>query len=322
MKQKLSVDEQIEYMSSQKGIKFEQCEKFYAKEFLSYHSYYFKLKAYDKCFETYNNPKHPKYGQYVSLDFKQLLILSKIDMAFRHILLDLSLEIEHSLKVFLNHLISEASTEDGYTVVEQFLQNNDKIKSKIENIISHPNSNPYTIDMVKKYKDNFAIWNLIEILTFGDLLHFWNFYMSNQEVKIKQSSLIIYVKYIRNASAHLNCMLNQLSYSKNGFKVKPSKLLKNLISQNLFNGKKISDSWDRLLEVPVLHDFAACIFVFISFVKSDNAFERTKENLLSFADLVKKYRYIFNNELNLQSGFDYILKLIDFMTTIKICKKS
>lgn len=49
-KKKITIDEQIEHIKS-KNIKFEIMSENEAKKFLTYNTYYFKLKSYAKSFE-------------------------------------------------------------------------------------------------------------------------------------------------------------------------------------------------------------------------------------------------------------------------------
>lgn len=107
---------------------------------------------------------------------------------------------------------------------------NQKVQNKIAEIKNHKNSNAYVYDLVNKYENDFAFWNLVEILTFGDLIFFYDFYISKKQTKNDFDFLLRYIKFARNAAAHNNCMLNQLN--PNGFKNTPSKKLQNLIKKS------------------------------------------------------------------------------------------
>ena len=94
-KQKLTVEGQVQDMK-EKDIKFEICSEEDAKKFLQYNNYYFKLKSYAR---NYNMNSQTK--KYFNLDFAYLVELSKLDMYIRKIILELSLDVEHYLKVRL-----------------------------------------------------------------------------------------------------------------------------------------------------------------------------------------------------------------------------
>ena len=98
---KLTVEEQIEDMV-EKNVKFEICTVQDAKRFLKYNNYYFKIKSYAR---NYNFEKK----KYFNLDFAYLVELSKLDMYTRKIILELSLDVEHYLKVRLMNDLSNNS---------------------------------------------------------------------------------------------------------------------------------------------------------------------------------------------------------------------
>lgn len=125
-KRKLTIDEQIKDLDS-KGVKFELYSKENAKRFLQYNNYYFKLKSYAK-----NYPINPKTSKYVNLDFAYLVELSKIDMYLRKIILEMSLDVEHYLKVRLLNDLCNNDNEDGYAIVHTFLNANKRIITDIK----------------------------------------------------------------------------------------------------------------------------------------------------------------------------------------------
>ena len=109
-KRKLTVEEQIQDMID-KNIQFELCSKEEAKKFLKYNNYYFKLKAYARNYNI-----NSQTNKYYNLDFAYLVELSKLDMYIRKIILELSLDVEHYLKVRLMNDLSDNPKEDGYNM--------------------------------------------------------------------------------------------------------------------------------------------------------------------------------------------------------------
>ena len=120
-KVKLTVDEQITDMRT-KNVQFEICSIEDAKKFLKYNNYYFKLKSYAR-----NYVVNPQTKKYYNLDFAYLVELSKLDMHIRKIILEMSLDVEHYLKVRLMNDLSNNPLEDGYNIVEVFLQYNPSV---------------------------------------------------------------------------------------------------------------------------------------------------------------------------------------------------
>lgn len=84
----------------EKGIKFEITSPKDARYMLDNINYYFKLASYRVNFPKDSN------GKYINLDFAYLTDLASIDMQLRDYLLDLSLDIEHGIKVILLHQIA------------------------------------------------------------------------------------------------------------------------------------------------------------------------------------------------------------------------
>ena len=156
-KPKLTIDQQIEHMKS-KGILFTIKNEKYAAEYLTSNTYYFKLKAYCKLYDK------DKEGKYIGLEFAYLRDLATIDSLFRRIIFKISVDIEHYLKVAMLKDFND-SDEDGYSIIETYKNMNPK---KIEDDIEKKSDGKACSNLVNKYRDNFAIWNIVEILSFSD----------------------------------------------------------------------------------------------------------------------------------------------------------
>lgn len=141
-KVKLPIEKQIEKMKSS-GINFNIINEEQAKDFISNNTYYFKIKAFQK---NYN--KNGK-GEYINLEFAYLKDFSTVDMRFRKLILSMVLTIEHSMKVKLNADISNDSSEDGYSIVNEFLNSKD-CRYVVKALYTKIQSN-YAGDLIKKY---------------------------------------------------------------------------------------------------------------------------------------------------------------------------
>jgi len=168
-KNKLTIDEQIEHMKN-KGIMFNIVDEKSAKEFLTYNNYYFKIKSYAKNYEKQLCGKNK--GKYINLEFAYLQDLSTIDMYLRKFIIRMSLDIEHYLKVQLLRDFMNNSEENGYNIVNDFLYENEYVK---DNIIKKGKNSACT-DLVNKYTGKFAIWNIVEVLSFGDFIKLYEIY--------------------------------------------------------------------------------------------------------------------------------------------------
>lgn len=213
MKNKLSVSQQISHMIA-KGITFNHISQNDAVQFLEKNNYYFRIKSYAKNYEKYHQTK--KQGQYINLDFAYLKELSIIDMHLRRALLRMTLDIEHRLKVRLLNDVLQNDGEDGYAIIQDFFkQDGSKIKSTLNSTYTRLQTssqrNSYTSELVQKYHPNYPIWNIVEIISFGDLIILYKFcYKRFGLSKAPFSELFWSTKIIRNATAHNNCILNNL----------------------------------------------------------------------------------------------------------------
>lgn len=309
LKKKLTIPEQIQHMESL-GIQFHLISKEKAQDFITNHTYYFKIKAFAKNYEKYKDG--PQKGQYFHLDFAYLKELSTLDMYFRKAILSMTLNIEHTLRVALNRHFSENMNEDGYQIVHDFLEMNDYVKQGLEQKINLPS---YTRELVQKYNGNFAIWNLIELLSFGELLKLYKFYFNRYKTISKEdrlqekiNGLLFPVKTLRNAAAHNNCLLNQLNPTICKPIAKPNKQLSSMLSKKGFLS---TTARQNKMEISPLHDFVAMICLFNSIVNNKMTKEYTKKEWGEFVE--KLYRNITYFETNdyVHSSFEFIKLCID-----------
>lgn len=255
IKPKFTIDEQLEHMKN-KGVRFNIYSEERARYYLQENTYYFKLKAYEKLFERYNIPE--KKNQFVNLEFAYLCDLATIDCYLRKEIMSISLDIEHYLKVRLLNDFNN-SEEDGYQIVKDFIATSPVYYQKE---IEHKMEGKACSNLVKKYSSNWAIWNFIEVMSFGDFSQFYGFFYSRNEdfeESKKMGYLINPVRILRNAAAHNNCLLHTLKvpyvseekFNRN-FRVN-SFLGKNGIKQRTLNLN---------MSRPMVHDFCVMLFLY------------------------------------------------------------
>lgn len=199
-KQKLTVDEQIDYMKF-KGITFNIIDESAAKSVLTETNYYYKLSVARKLFEKGFNDK------YKLLDFSFLVDLSSIDMGIRYFLLQMTLDIEHSIKVALIDELTKNPKIDPYLIVQQFKNKN---KNFYKNIIGRFSKTEYKKDMYSKRGKDIPYWVLLEIMDMGGLIKFLNFYTSKFKATTtlsKTSEIALFAKNIRNCCAHSSAFI-------------------------------------------------------------------------------------------------------------------
>lgn len=127
--EKMSISEIIEYCETVLEISFQIMSKEEAKDFLQNSNFFFRVIQYAQAWEdTTAN------GKYKGLDFAHLVELSTIDMFFRKLILKMTLDFEHYLKLVLVNECQNNLADDGYEIVKSFLKNNPKIKVAVKSI--------------------------------------------------------------------------------------------------------------------------------------------------------------------------------------------
>lgn len=304
MRKKLTVNEQIEHMKS-KGIQFNIISEKDAENYLNENTYYFKLKAYAKMFEKYKTG--PNVGRYVNLEFAYLKELAILDMHLRHFILKTSVDVEHTIKVkFLTDF--NKSTSDGYEIIDKFFMYYPDVKNKI----LEKRKTSYCADLIDKLEyEGYAIWNIIELLSFGDFINLYElFYREYPEAKdgILYTYPMRSIKSLRNAAAHNNCILNQLTRSRSN-NTHVNKKVVSFVSQNNLIGKA---QRINCMEMQAVHDFVTLLYVIHKAVNSEGIKRKMIEELHWLIDgRFLKHKEYFQKNNSLMTVYDFMRKMID-----------
>ena len=142
-------------------------------------------------------------------------------------------------------------------------------------------------DLVEKLEsENYAIWNLIEVLSFGDFVRLYTLY--DREYGNHNKGLIqcLYaVRCLRNAAAHNNCLLNSL---------------------RLPYTRKIHSSY------PVIHDFVAMLYVYKKIVSSPRTAEHFTKELHDLFDIrMKRHSNYFESNECISSAYHFMKTVIN-----------
>lgn len=113
-----------------RGVRFELTDEREAERFLRECNFFFKVKAFAKCFSRYTSPDSERFGSYINLDFAYLAELTKLDHHLRESVLSLTLDIEHYMKVELNRMIMDAG-DDPYGLMASFFESEYERKVKV-----------------------------------------------------------------------------------------------------------------------------------------------------------------------------------------------
>lgn len=313
-KKKLTVEEQIQDMVD-KNIQFELCSKDYAKKFLKYNNYYFKLKSYAR---NYNINQQTK--KYYNLDFAYLVELSKLDMYIRKIILELSLDVEHYLKVRLINDMSDNSEEDGYNIVRLFLQYHQNAGNDIQNKADRYS---FCSDLAEKHLNEYkepkelALWNIVELLSFGNFMELYQVYYQMYP-SFNYSDYLKSIKFIRNAAAHNNCILSTLRKPNSLKKFSKTKKLANILGK--IPEFRELDNRDAMMKNPVIHDFVTLLFVYNDIMKvsaTKNVRNRKMEEIChQFCDedgRIRKNKSYFDKNPYIKEAYSFVCSIIKYI---------
>ncbi|MBR3967726.1 MAG: Abi family protein [Clostridia bacterium] len=304
-------EELVELMEGN-GIKFDLCSKPEAVEYLRENNNYFKLSAYRKNFEKYSHGAQE--GKYIDLDFAMLKDLAIIDMRLRYVLIWMALDIEHHTKIKLLNSISEHN-EDGYQIVcdyfdylqESDAENDTNYYEKLNKELERNAKNPYCGNIVMKYDEDYPIWAFIEIVSFGTLLSFLWFCADKLHDKDLDDLyfLLLPVKEIRNATAHNNCIINDLGNKSSGHK--PNR---NLVADLTQIGIRNKVSRNKLRNEH-LRQIIHLLYVHKEIVSSEGIHKNRGTSLKELCERMEKNKAWYVNNDVLLKNYEFFKKIVD-----------
>ena len=213
----LTAKEQVKH-SEGKGVQFNDFSKTKAIRYLEENNNYFKLRAFRK------NYIKGEDGKYLHLDFADLVDLAIIDNRLRVILLEMAISIEHFSKVHLLKVLQKSESNGSQVVMEYVDQLDSNPKKILKEELKKNKSSLYCGNLYNKYiKGDLLycpVWVFIEMVSFGQYLHFYEFCTNrsqgeNQKELLRRLYLMRVVKDLRNACAHNNCIINDLCAQMN-----------------------------------------------------------------------------------------------------------
>lgn len=315
-KPKMTSKALVEKLRDEKGVTFKYVTEEEAEKYLAQTNNYLRTAAYRKNYQTYERGQQK--DKYIDLDFSYLQELSTIDMHLRNLITKMCIDIEHDLKVLLLKTVEDDSEEDGYTIVDAFLADNPYIVEKIE----ATSASPFTGNLINKYftierehnsakgKDenkikafDCPVWVLMELLSFGDFIHFYEYYYKlkgNIPIDIRVINL---VKSLRNGCAHNNCILADLKSGSSNAPAVISRMIKNMpdINQNQRQKK---------LSCRVVLEFVSMLWVYDKIVSAKVKEHRVEELKDLFDNRLKRNGDFFTKNQLITSTYDFACKVI------------
>lgn len=253
-----------------------------AKEYLIKNNNYRNLCLYKNLFEKYYIDG--KYiNKYIDLDFAYLKDLAIIDFELRLLLYDIISDIEHYLKFRIINLI-----DSDNNVIRKYL-----IRDK---------ENKYT----KNLSENTSIEDLLDLLPFGKLIEFYEFFVKTSKLKEdkKYVNLLKEIVTLRNRVCHNNKILANLNETVENYIINPDVL-------DYLKKCKIDKESRNVISNSTIRQLTYTLYMFNILVTSEEIKEHIKELLhkLFFERIIKNKNFYKKNRL-LKSVYKYFKKII------------
>lgn len=304
-------------LSKEKGITF-TCgiNEDEAVDYLTYVNNYLRTASYRKNYSKHTSGLNE--GKYIGLDFRSLAELSTIDMHLRIVLLKMCIDVEHALKVHLVTAFASEPTEDGYSAVRLFVSSDDTIQKSI----AQKSTSIFTGSLIQKYFDlkpeeegsskvkyagcDCPVWVFVELLDFGRLMAFSKFCRENNpNLPFFAYNTLNSVRSLRNACAHNNCLLYDLSYSST---THPPANISYFVSQ-MTNIPK--ETRRNKLTCRPLFEITCLLYEYKRWV-SPKVYTK---GILSFQRFINERMYrnieLFKNNDRILTSFDFLKKMVD-----------
>lgn len=310
----MKIVELVPYMK-EKNIKFEKCSENDAIKYLTENNNYYNVTAYKNNFVKYQCGEFK--GKYIDLDFAYLKDLAIIDYRTRLLLFKMIIDIEHYLKIRILNTIENIDNEDGYNVVNLYLEkdyNDPKFPKRVHDSIRKKISNDYYKKIFSKYDinkdkkiENIPIWEFLEIITFGELVNFFEFY--TREYNLDDNKYVFILREInklRNAVAHNSCVLSELDKKDNLHRA--DTLIINYLKECGI-GK---ENRNNKLTNSRIRQITYTLYMFNIIVSSEGVRNNVKHDItkLFYGRIILNNKYYTNNGL-LKSIYSYFDKIIE-----------
>ncbi len=308
----LSVSQQIGRLK-EKGVTFDLCDEAQAAEILAKKNNYLRITSYRKLYER--QEEGPNVGDYVNLDFGDLVAISSLDRRLREAFLAMTIDVEHfaKIKVLLN---VEERGEDGYAIVSDFyaslnhagrnaIQGTMRVRSR-----EGERHDVYAGDLIAHHMGDMPIWVFQEVIDFGTFVDFYLFCAGrwDDEEMLQEHYALKSVKALRNATAHNHCILNGLTKAE----ARADYTTPQVITDSL-NAAGLPRTKARRAKLSNLRiaQMAATLYCLNALCTSESAMARHAARL---AEVRKAYeghidRYRLNSSF--VSFFDFLLRLVD-----------
>lgn len=307
--------ELITLMRDRHGVGFRIMNEAEAESYVRREGNWLRITSYMSNFPRYEKGRNK--GRFINLEFAHLVELSDIDDTLRKIMLEMSMEIEHFLKVRILDEIKMKGFGDGYRIVNLFIARNSTVLTKIENMITSTSSgdlireyftisqvrNPNTGKMENRIVDYALcpVWVFFELITFGDLIRFYEFYQNSypSEIRITRATLNL-VKSVRNVTAHNISILQNMSDETGGI---PAELAEAVSRVIVGKGRKKLGKRINL-------EFASMLYAYSAIVSSNLQRQSVMDLCSLFMVRMVRHRDYFLPNPLITSCYEFSCRLI------------
>ena len=322
LKPMLKISDMVEHLK-EKNIKFEKCSEIDTQTYLKENNNYFNIIVYKNNFVKYQCGDLK--DKYIDLDFAYLKDLSILDYRIRLILFKMIIGIEHYLKIRILNTIEYIENEDGYKIINAYLEkdyNDENSPKRVHDSIMKKTTSEYYQKIFSKYDldgdkklEDIPVWEFLEIITFGELINFFDFF--TKEYKLDDNKYVFILREInklRNAVAHNSCVLSDLDKKDNNYG--SDKLVNDfLIDCDIGKGAR-----KNKLKNSRIKQITYTLYLFNIIVSSDGVKNNVKQeiNELFYGRIIRNKEYYNNNEL-LKSIYRYFEKIIQKKFNESVC---
>ncbi len=227
------------------------------------------------------------------------------------------IDIEHYLKIRILNIVEELEDENGYNIVNLYLERDykdtkysrrvhDSIRKKVTNEYYNKIFSKYDIDGDTKI-ENIPIWEFLEIITFGELINFFEFFTNEYNLDDNKYIFILReVNKLRNAVADNSCVLSELDKKDNLHRA--DTLVINYL-QDCGIGK---ENRTNKLRNSRIRQITYTLYLFNEIVSSTGVKQNVNHELskLFYGRIILNRKYYNNNGL-LKSIYEYFDKIIE-----------
>lgn len=185
-----------------------------------------------------------------------------------------------------------------------------QVSERILQTILRHKSGAYCKDLIRKYHPKYPIWVLVELIPFGVLLHLCSFYERLYKITLlPDHKMMNIVRDIRNATAHSNCLMNQMITPMDATKQANLAVVQFIAQINSISKASRRKYLGRMFT----YNISTLLYVYHRLVTGENKRPRYAQvhDLMNIRML--EHKEYFARNLTITGTYDYFKKIIDYL---------